>query len=51
MYTIECHERFQLNNRVADLDKSRMAEYARRAAEDTARYNAALNREKKEDRR
>ena len=36
---------------MANLDKSKMQEYLTKAAEDAARWNAAFNREKREERR
>ena len=44
-------ERGKVDYQVADIDKSKMQEYGRRAAEEAARWNSALNREKKEERR
>ena len=40
-------ERGKVDYQVADIDKSKMQDYARRAAEEAARWNAALNKEKK----
>ncbi|XP_068228636.1 uncharacterized protein [Palaemon carinicauda] len=47
----EMKERGKVNYSMANLDKSKMQEYLVKAAEDSARWNAAFNREKREERR
>lgn len=44
-------ERGKVQYQVADIDKSKLQEYGRQAAEEAALWNAALNREKREERR
>ena len=41
----------KVDYQVPDLDKSKMHEYSRKAAEDAARFNANLNKERREERR
>ena len=41
----------KVDYRVADLDKSKIHEYCRKAAEDAARWNANLNKERRDDRK
>lgn len=36
---------------MANIDKSKMQEYGRKAAADAARWNAAFNKEKRDERR
>lgn len=40
-----------VNYSLANIDKSKMQEYGRKAAEDAARWNASFNKEKREERR
>lgn len=42
---------FPVNYSMANIDKSKMQEYGRKAAADAARWNASFNKEKREDRR
>ncbi|KAF2367258.1 Zinc finger PHD-finger [Trinorchestia longiramus] len=44
-------EQGKVDYQVANIDKSRLHEYGRQAAEEAACWNAALNREKREERR
>lgn len=47
----EIRERGKVNYSLANIDKSKMQEYGRKAAEDAARWNASFNKEKREERR
>lgn len=47
----EMRERGKVNYSMANIDKSKMQEYGRKAAADAARWNASFNKEKREDRR
>ena len=45
------HRFFTVNYSMANIDKSKMQEYGRKAAADAARWNANFNKEKREERR
>lgn len=47
----EMKERGKVNYSMANIDKSKMQEYGRKAAADAARWNAAFNKEKRDERR
>lgn len=47
----EMRERGKVNYSMANIDKSKMQEYGRKAAADAARWNANFNKEKREERR